>query len=232
MTGSTPFSETDAIVRARAEANIGHSPEYYGTRAIVREAVRLAELFNARWIHHLDADDVAALIEGDRLWDLTQRNPHAPEGYVPTPSEVNQWSICGFGHDAINCCLVIKAKCGRLGLPYLCSACNGDGSIWDSPENKRIAEEWQQEEPPSGEGWQVWETVSEGSPITPVFPSAEALILHLAEKGDAWDQKRGDPGWGIERASAFVKAGWVFSVLGTPDGRILEPRDIALELSE
>lgn len=39
--------------------------------------------------------------------------------------------------------------------------------------------EKERREPPSGEGWQVWETVSEGSPVTPVFPTAESLARQL-----------------------------------------------------
>jgi hypothetical protein len=43
------------------------------------------------------------------------------------------------------------------------------------------AEAWQSTDPPAGEGWQLWETVSEGSPVTPVFPTADGLISHLVE---------------------------------------------------
>jgi hypothetical protein len=33
----------------------------------------------------------------------------------------------------------------------------------------------QRQEPPAGAGWQLWETVSEGSPASPVFGTAEEL---------------------------------------------------------
>lgn len=36
-------------------------------------------------------------------------------------------------------------------------------------------------EPPKGEGWQMWETVSEGSPISPVLETPELLAKWLAE---------------------------------------------------
>lgn len=64
--GSTPFPPTHPAVRAFAERNVAHSPEYYGNdeAAILREARRLADLFNRAWSHHLNADDVAALIDG------------------------------------------------------------------------------------------------------------------------------------------------------------------------
>ena len=55
------------------------------------------------------------------------------------------------------------------------------------------------------EGWQVWETVSEGSPITPVFATGDELIEHLVAKGDRNDGST----YSREGAMAFVKgAGW------------------------
>ena len=37
--------------------------------------------------------------------------------------------------------------------------------------------------PPAGDGWQVWETVSEGSPISPVCASRDTLIAWLVTQG-------------------------------------------------
>ena len=59
-------------------------------------------------------------------------------------------------------------------------------------------------EPPTGEGWQVWETVSEGSPISPVFATPEELARHMtltrwgADRGtsyEAWLAFITGPGW-------------------------------------
>jgi len=36
-------------------------------------------------------------------------------------------------------------------------------------------------EPPVGDGWQMWETVSEGSPISPVCESPDALARWLVD---------------------------------------------------
>ncbi len=55
---------------------------------------------------------------------------------------------------------------------------------------------------------QVYETVSEGTPVTPPFATAEELVNYLVEKGDFWDQKRGDGGWKRDNAESFVKRGW------------------------
>lgn len=71
--------------------------------------------------------------------------------------------------------------------------------------------------------FQLWETVSEGAPVSPPFETREDLAAYLAEHGDYWDQKRckepdwvklwgGTPGvsaWGKERAERFVfGVGW------------------------
>jgi hypothetical protein len=178
-------------VRALAERNVNRSPEYYGQDqiAVTREAQRLADLFNKQWSHHLNADDVKALIDAGRLMDFT--HPCKPEGgrtkkdpfVMPTPQEVNAWSIGSFGHDAINQWICVKAECERLGVSTCCSYCDGEGKLWLTPEAKQAAEDWERTEPPEGEGWQMWETVSEGSPISPVFSTADELAHWLADTG-------------------------------------------------
>ena len=57
--------------------------------------------------------------------------------------------------------------------------------------------------------YQLWETVSEGTPVSPPFATKEELIDYLAKNGDFWDQKRGDLPWGHKRAERFVNGpGW------------------------
>lgn len=75
---------------------------------------------------------------------------------------------------------------------------------WDGgpPDPSSYRPEW-----PEGSAtwWQVYETVSEGTPITPPFATPEELVNWLSENKDFWNhgpQPR-------ERAEAFVKAGWV-----------------------
>jgi hypothetical protein len=69
--------------------------------------------------------------------------------------------------------------------------------------------------------YQLWETVSEGTPVSPAFATEDELIDYLAKNGDEWDQKRGDQPWGREMAERFVKgAGWApsFAIM---DGRMM-----------
>jgi hypothetical protein len=230
--GSKPYSHTDAHIIACATRNVERSPEYYGRGeiAIGREAKRLAAHFNNGWCHHLNQSDVNALVDGHRLFDFTHTwtsgegwKPKDPP-YIPTAAEVNVWSCCGIGHDAINQWIVVGNECRRLGLESKCKRCDGEGTLWPSEAINAAADNWKDEEPPVGEGWQIWETVSEGSPITPVFPTREGLIAYLIEGGDGWDRKRGAGGWTPENAESFVAAQWAPSMIAV-GGHTYEPRD-------
>lgn len=137
--GSRPWTPDDEPIRKWAGRQCERVPEFYGQGevAIFREAVRVCNIWNGMWMHHLNDLDVAALLAAGRLMDFTH-NPRTDEqheivrlkieaggnswlpesnGYVPTPAEVNAWSLVGMGHDSINCWTVVKAECLRLGYP-------------------------------------------------------------------------------------------------------------------
>lgn len=61
--------------------------------------------------------------------------------------------------------------------------------------------------------YQVYETVTEGTPVTPVFETQEALIEYLVEHGDFWGQKRREGGYSRTAAESFVKSGSVPSMI-------------------
>lgn len=72
--------------------------------------------------------------------------------------------------------------------------------------------------------YQVYETVSEGTPVTPPFATREELVDYLATHGDFWDQKRRAEGdnlmpcapWSRAAAHAFVFGdGWAPSMVIT-----------------
>lgn len=200
--GSVPFEPTEPKIVSLAKRNNPLAPD--------SEARRLANLFNGRWCHHLNENDVRALIDADRLYDLTCEwrgkdgwVKKTPE-FVPTPREVNLWSLGGMGHDSINCHVVVEAVCERHGKSSECPNCNGSGSVWQTTEDQKKSEEWIKEEPPCGEGWQIWETVSEGSPISPVFETPEELAKHM--ENTRWGA---DEGTSYDRWLAFIVGpGW------------------------
>ena len=74
--------------------------------------------------------------------------------------------------------------------------------------------------------FQVYQTVSEGSPVTPPFATKEELVEYLVQNGDFWDQKRRHGGWNRENAERFVGSEWAPSLMfNTTTNEIKTPRD-------
>jgi hypothetical protein len=67
---------------------------------------------------------------------------------------------------------------------------------------------WEETDPPEGDGWQLWETVSEGSPISPPFATSGELVAWLCTGAYKW----GGP---LDRADAeaLVNEGWMPSMV-------------------
>lgn len=225
--GSTPFTTDHPYVRGRAERNVNHSPDFYGTgeRAIALEAFRLAQIYNGSWMHHLNQQDVDALVEGGRLYDFTHTVVKG-EGWVPkdppyhpTAAEVNDWSLEGFGHDGLNAHVVIKARCTLEGVSDTCETCGGHGSLEAWPGQRTCSEAWHWWDPPEGDGWQLWETTSEGSPVSPVFPTAEELAQWLTTDEGGYQLGFGHSKAELtyEQALKFVGAGWAPSMITSPE---------------
>lgn len=221
---SVPFSDSHPKILALAERNIRNSPDHYGELNefnVSKEARRLASIYNKGWNHHLHQRDVDALVDADRLFDFT-RDFVPGQGWIkknPVPfvsaKEVNEWSLGGFGHDAINAGIVIRTECERLGYELLCEKCAGHGEVWRSGADKIASEEWEPEEPPTGEAYQVWETVSEGSPISPAFANPEELAEWLVD-----NRKNSiDDGTTKEQWMKFILGpGWSCSLVGDENG--------------
>lgn len=232
-TGSKPFGPDHPAVIAFATRNVGT-----GAAAIRREAERLArDCFDNCWSHHLSQADVNALVKAKRLYDFTHTwvqgegwKPKEPR-YKPTAEEVNVWSIGGFGHDSINCWVCVNARCKRAGLPYTCATCKGDAIDPTDAETKRLAETWEATDPPTGDAYQIWETVSEGSPVTPAFEDpwalAEWCVKHQFDGRSMGREKwnriaGGTEGLDHDQWMGFIVGkGWAPSMVSTP-GRGLQ----------
>lgn len=214
-TGSPLLTPTTPAVWAFAERNVERAPHFYGAgnHAIQREAERLTDLWNAAWSHHLSQDDVDALIDGDRLWDFTRT--WSPESgwqakeppYRPTAAEVNEWSLRTLGHDGINQSICVQARAEREGVELLCGTCRGHGGVEAFKGQRKLAKKWKPIKPPRGDWWQLWETTSEGSPVTPAFATPEELAAHIGgENTLAWIT---GPGWtpsGIATVGAVLSS--------------------------
>jgi hypothetical protein len=205
--GATPLTPQNAAIIDLAQRNCG----YISEDGVKAEVARLYRHFRGRWCHQLIQVDVDALVAADRLWDFTRRPRNDEQkallnttngywmtesnGYCPTANEVNNWSLCGLGHDAINRSVCIGARCIREGFEEQCVTCKGEGVIW-RPGEQALSEAWKETEPPAGPGYQLWETTSEGSPVSPVFPTLEQLCAWCAEYATTFgDAKASAEAW-------------------------------------
>ena len=96
-----------------------------------------------------------------------------------------------FGYDAIAQGDAENAIIKAAGLDPkvwgICPTCKGNAI---DPEVKEKYENWQEEEPPKGEGYQLWETTSDGSPISPVFKTEDELCAWAAENSTVCGEKK------------------------------------------
>ena len=114
-----------------------------------------------------------------------------------------------FGHDSSDSWSACKAIIKAAGLDPevwgICPTCKGNA---EDPATKEQSDAWKEEEPPAGEGWQLWETVSEGSPISPVFPTRETFVEYLVSQG----------GYSRAAAEGFSEQGWAPSMVIVQQG--------------
>ena len=113
------------------------------------------------------------------------------------------------GHDAMDRWRAGKKILETAGVDEnwgVCKKCDGHGI----PKDKfKTWDEWKHWEPPTGDGYQIWETVSEGSPISPVFATAHELAMHM--KDTRWGA---DSGTSYERWMKFIEGpGWSMSMV-------------------
>ncbi len=142
----------------------------------------LAVTFFSRWEDDLTQDEVDALVAGGRLAELHStwtpgkgRVPMDPPPVI-TAAQVNALAKRSpMLHDSINQHLLVRTRATRLGVFGYCQICEGEGRVWQSRRIKRLAAAWKSRNPPRGPGFQLWETTSEGSPVSPVFPTLDAL---------------------------------------------------------
>lgn len=96
-----------------------------------------------RWCDKITQDEVEALAAAHRLngfklhrWDDTQKDWVRTDNPIPTAEEINAQNRAGarfMGHDAINRCILIKARAKRLGVWGQCPKCEGHGEVFTSP---------------------------------------------------------------------------------------------------
>jgi hypothetical protein len=140
------------------------------------------------WRYQLTDIETKALLEHSRLSILTHDQTstgHWKEKepkYIPTAEEVNEWyKSYPLGHDIVDRWICVEARAKHLGVYAACEHCI-EGQIWKSGELKKLHDEWQPDDPPTGDGYQLWDTVTEG-PITPVFLTLDQLCGYCEKEG-------------------------------------------------
>ena len=115
------------------------------------------------------------IVSNDRLRkDLFECEPKD----VPPFEELTEWLLrhnLSLRIDTIFVSMMCDEYCRRKGVPSSCPHCNGSGKVWQTEEVHRLHDEWERIEPPTGDGYQLWETTSEGSPSSPVFATFDEL---------------------------------------------------------
>jgi len=168
--------------------------------AVDVELKRMLEIWNNQWSHNLNQDDIDVLV---KIGDINLKD----DGNPPTPEEVNLNYLSGLGPSSYR---LLEGRCEREGVDVFCKYCNGESVIWESEEAKEEYENWEPKSLPEGEGYQLWETVSEGSPVTPVFKTSEELAQYLVDNDTSVTK-----GTTFEQWMAFIEGpGWAPSLMG------------------
>ncbi|MEU4234893.1 hypothetical protein AB0F17_62360 [Nonomuraea sp. NPDC026600] len=86
-------------------------------------------------------------------------------------------------HDDLDVMKASRAIVAAAGLDPdvwgVCNRCGGRAQIEAYPGQRDQAGAWEPTPPPSGEGWQLWNTAGDPAPVTPVFANADELVDHL-----------------------------------------------------
>jgi len=139
-------------------------------------------------------------------------------GFDSTPSPDMSELTSGLGgreldghHDGSDTYVATKKIIEAAGLdPALwgvCVECKGEGN---DPALKEACDAWRETPPPTGDGFQLWTTTTQGSPISPVFSTLDELCI--------WCESNATP-FGTRKASRYdwqrmLNTGFVYSQEG------------------
>lgn len=181
------YGVSPALDRQRQEDRKAASVRYF----LAKKYERLAQHAGSR----SKREAFLAKARDYRSWESRQPSRHLDA--VKIPARV--------GSDAA--WAVAKRRAKRLGIYSHCRDCLGSGFAWESREAKKLFKKWREFEPPAGPGWQLWETVSEGSPVSPVFPTRDEFEIWL----------RNVLGYSTRAVRAFIEREWAPSFAGHVD---------------
>jgi hypothetical protein len=133
-----------------------------------------------RWCNKITQEEVNHLAAEKRLMDYTHTWTQEDgwqvreDGYIPSAEEINlrEDTRGTRSHDAINRGILVEFRARKMGIYGLCEHCHGYGEVWKDEATKLAFDAWEPTFPREGNDWQLWETVSDGSPVTPAFETA------------------------------------------------------------
>jgi len=140
---------------------------------------RLHDRFHAlgpAWVEELKRADIQILATE---WPRYYNNLPIESDGLPSLDQFRLWAK-NSGEWIIYMDIIIRLRAKAGGYYGYCEYCAGNGKIWHSPEFEKAAAAWVGYDPPTGPGYQLWETTSEGSPISPVFETLEELCAWAA----------------------------------------------------
>jgi hypothetical protein len=152
-----------------------------------RETKALLDSF-LQWENHLVQEEVDELLRLGYLITLTHERGES--GWIPrenVPELTAQFiNSCQkhipFGlFDSFDRFTVTEIRAKRLGVFGKCPNCKGRGELKLPRKMKKRFRNWEPYDPPAGEGYQLWETCTEGSPYTPVFATLDELATWCVE---------------------------------------------------
>jgi hypothetical protein len=161
------------------------------------ETRKLSESFYV-WSKNITQDEVDMLVEKGRLIDFVKTGRPVTADWVNAESQHRMVHACRSRHHLIEF---------RAGEAYgYCSTCKGSVQIWYPKEAELWADDWEPHDPPEGDAYQIWETTSEGSALTPPFATPHELARHCADTGvssfasmtatyEQWMKFIEGPGW-------------------------------------
>ena len=179
---------------------------------------RLDDLINLLMLSGSDAGRALSHPYFDRMEGL-----HHSQGKIPSvdladlTARLAGRKPSGFGHDCIDKWSARAKILAAAKLPKKwgdCPLCKGTGDFWHTAEARVKAARWRRKEPPKGVGYQIWETVTEGSPISPVFAKPEDLAEWMSH-----NQRGVDVGTTKDQWLKFILGpGWAPSFIGSSQG--------------
>lgn len=140
--------------------------------------------------HNMTQDEVDYFMSKQHKVEMDQVNrvmaSQFPDAEKITPEIFSKLSLIIFDLTYALDRWMIEYHSEKEGWDSSCPHCHGEGRLFLNDEIKRLHEEFTWVEPPTGEGYQMWEDTSEGSPITPVFRTAEELAEYCEREGVSW----------------------------------------------